>query len=614
MRRERVFLAVALALPVALVGAVEAVVRNVWDGGVIPVFVDAPVGDGRYVMPNPRLAVRWFPGEARPPAPSPELMRREKPARGLRVFVLGESAAQGFPYPRIGAFSRGLGALLRAAMPGDTVEVINLGIAATNSFATLDIVDELSAYAPDAIVYYGGHNEYYGAYGAGSSVGIPGSPGVGRFFLRLQSWHTVRLVNQLVARARARAAAPANPEAAAAADANFMGAVARDRAIEFGGRVYHRGVAQYEGNLRRVVRAARARGIPVYLASVASNERSHRPFVAAENAVADSVFGAATVALQRGDTATARDAFARARDLDQIRFRAPGAFVDVARRVAAEEGAIYVPVAEAFAAAAPGAMPGAESFLEHVHPNAAGSWLIARTVFAGMQASPPAGVAIAPVTPADEARYREGRGLTPFDTLVVSHRLRALTARWPFVAADAQGDYFGTYRPTDGYDSLAFFVAAGATSWEAAKMDVARRLEAAGDPGAALANYRSVMVDSPEFGAPWLASSELLVRAGRPAAADSVLAEAMSVAPTVAFAMARAQIASRDRRWRDAIRHLQFALSRQPTDPEVLYRMSLTSALAGDTLTARTMALRLARQSPTAPVHREWVRMLLSAP
>lgn len=607
MRRERLFRVLALLLPVAFFALLEGGVRLVWRAGATPVFVEAPVGEGRWLLANPALASRWFASEARPPAPSRELMRREKPARGFRVFVLGESTAQGFPYPRTGAFSRALAPMLRDLLPTDTVEVINLGIAATNSFSMLDILDELLEHRPDAIVYYGGHNEYYGAFGAGSAVGVPGSDGVARFFLRLQRLRSVRLANHLIGKARR------SGTAGAGADASFMGAVARDRAIALDGPVYARGVAQYEANLTRIVRRARRAGVAVYLASVASNERDHRPFSSPDNAAADSAFAAGTARLAAGDSSAARAAFARARDLDLIRFRAPSAFVDVARRVAAAEGAVYVPVAEAFAAQSPAGSPGRELFLEHVHPNAAGSWLIARTFLDRMVAEPPAGRRLEVERLAADHIYREGRALTAFDERVVHHRLRALTARWPFVPADSQGDHFGTYRHVDAYDSLAVLVAAGAKPWEIAKLEVGRLHEGRGVISEALAEYRGVALDSPEFGAPWRASGEALFRAGRFAEADSMLAVAMRLEPTVAVARGRAQIAAAERRWGDAVRHWQFVVGQSPNDPESIYRLSLALALAGDSTAARATAARLRGLRPTDPAHQVWVRMILSA-
>lgn len=609
MRRERIFLILALLIPVALFGALELGARIFWPEGRSPLFVPPPIAGGRYLVANPRIASRWFPREAEPPGPSTELMRREKPANGFRVFVLGESAAQGFPYPRTGAFSRALAPMLRDAFPTDSVEVINLGIAATNSFSMLDLVPDILAHAPDAIVYYGGHNEYYGAFGAGSSVRLPGSDGMARLYLRLQRLRSVKLAAHLIAKARSRGAVR-DP----AAEANFMGVVARDRAIALDERVYERGIAQYEGNLTRIVGKFRAAGVPVYLAGVASNERDLAPFSSPLNTVADSTYAAAVTRLAAGDSAGAHAAFARARDLDVIRFRAPAAFVDVAKRVAEREGAVYVPVAERFAAASPAGSPGKELFLEHVHVTAEGSFLIAEVFLEEMLESPPPGRRADRALLQDPEVYRRGRGLTPLDERVVHHRLRALTARWPFVPAERQGDYFGTQIPGDRMDSLAFRVAAGVLPWELAKMEAGRGLASAGAVDAALAEFGGVILDSPENPSPWRASGEVLLRAGRNAAADSMLAEAMRRAPSVEVALLRAQLATDERRWADAVRQWQFVDGRRPNDAEVLYRLSLTSALAGDSTGARSTAARLARLAPRNPAHRDWVRMILPAP
>ncbi len=610
MRRERIFLAVALLIPLALFGAIELGARMFWREGASPLFVTAPVAQGRYLVANPAIAARWFPLEERPPGPSAELMRRVKPARGFRVFVLGESAAQGFPYPRTGAFSRALAAMLRDALPGDTVEVINLGIAATNSFAMLDLVRDILHHEPDAIVYYGGHNEYYGAMGAGSSVRVPGSDGLARLYLTLHRLRSVRLASHLLAQLRRRGAPTRDP----AEEANFMGVVARDRAIEYDGPVYAQGVRQYEANLSRIVRGFRRAGVPVYLASVASNERDQRPFASPVNAAADSAFTRAEALLLAGDSAAARGAFAQARDLDVIRFRAPSAFVEVAQRVAAAEGASYVPVAEAFAAASPGGAPGASLFLEHVHVNADGSWLIAQTVMEAMVRTPPPGRRFDSALLAAPEVYQRGRALSALDERIVAHRLAALTARWPFVPAGEQQDYFGSYRPRDLMDSLAFAVAAGSTPWEVAKLEQARREVAAGRIDSGLLEYRSLMLDSPQFAVPWREAGEALVRADRSAEADSLLAEAFRLEPTVALARYRADLAGRERRWRDAAGAWQYIVGRDPNDPEGWYRLSLASALAGDSLAARAAAQRLARIAPNQPAYREWVRMLLTAP
>src|SRR5688500_20130638 len=138
-------------------------------------FVTAPVGNGQYLVANRGVARRWFVRERTPPAPMMEPFAARKPERAFRVFVLGESSTAGFPYPRNGTFSRALRDMLRDVMPADSVEVINLGIAATNSYALVDMAREVLAQSPDAVLIYAGHNEYYGSLGAASTENIVGT-------------------------------------------------------------------------------------------------------------------------------------------------------------------------------------------------------------------------------------------------------------------------------------------------------------------------------------------------------------------------------------------------------------------------------------------------------
>jgi len=601
-RRRWLFPALALSLPFLLLGAVEGGLRLTGRGATPPLFVEAPVGGGRYLVANPQIARRWFPGDARPPGPSPELMRREKPVRGFRVFVLGESAAQGFPWPRTGAFSRPLAQMLRDALPGDTVEVINLGIAATNSFAMLDLARELTAYAPDAIVYYGGHNEYYGALGAGSAVAGIGTPGLMRLVLRLQHLHLVRALTEAVASVRR----PTAPSTDLTAEANVMASVARDRAIVLDGPVYRRGIAQYEGNLRAIVAIFGEAGIPVYLAGVESNQRDQPPFVAEGNGPADSLFAVGTSALARGDTVAARDAFRAARDQDRVRFRAPSAFGEVVRRVAQTPGVVLVPSDSLLRVGSPGGIPGAGLFLEHVHFSAAGSLRVAGAVFEAMRRTPPPGrtwrtEAAAP------AVYDSMRALTALDARIAQHRVSALTVRWPFVASERSGDFFGSYRPVDGLDSLAFFVAAGAQPWEFAKLTLGRRLVAAGAVDAGLEEYAGVALDSPLFPTVWQLMGQAHLVARRWGAADTVFATAFALSPSAPLAAARAEAATADGRPADAVTHLEAAVRLTPRNPELLYRYSQALAAVGQRGAANEVAMGLARLGSNDPRHRAWV-------
>ena len=66
-------------------------------------------------------------------------MPAKKPAGAYRIFLFGESAAQGDPDPSFGA-GRYLQALLRERYPGMDFEVVCVAMTAINSHAILPIV------------------------------------------------------------------------------------------------------------------------------------------------------------------------------------------------------------------------------------------------------------------------------------------------------------------------------------------------------------------------------------------------------------------------------------------------------------------------------------------
>lgn len=598
---------------VALV-AVEGGLRLLRPDGGLPLFVSAPGTDGRYLMANPLVARRYFAGESAPPRPAAEPFAAERPEHAFRVFVLGESAAAGFPYPANGSFSRLLGDALRDVLPGDSVEVVNLAIAATNSYTMQDLADEVAAARPDLVLVYAGHNEYYGALGVGSSEGGGAGrarPTLVRGYLRLLRLRTFLALRDGVA----RLAAGDDGAGAAQSDsvASLMELLARDQQIPFGGDRYHAGLTQFEGNMERLVRRLRAADVPVFVASVASNERDLPPLASPANDApggARAAYAAARQALAAGDSAAAREGFARARDLDVVRFRAPGALDSVVRVVAERTGATYVPVAEAFAAASPAGSPGAELFLEHVHPNSRGYSLIARTFYEALERIRFLGRTASPDRLRPWSEYEAGRALTEFDERIAHHAQQTLLARWPFVPSDQQRDYRGSYRPRGVADSLAMLVSRGGIAWGEAKLRLAGHLEAIGDPAGAAAEYRGLVREAPLAGAPRVLLGRALLAAGQQAEAERTLREAMAIAPSADAAYQLGMSALERRELDSAIVLLEQSVRLDPGHTAALYQLSLSYGLARDLPRARATAARLARLRPDYPGLTGWMRVI----
>jgi lysophospholipase L1-like esterase len=596
-------------LPIVILLAIELVLRVTWRSGDLPLFVPATTDTPGYLVANRDIARRWFFAEQSPPVPIPDAFPAQKPARAFRVFVLGESTTAGFPYPHNGTFSRLLADALHDVLPSDSVEVINLGIPATNSYAIADIVDEVAAQHPDAVLIYAGHNEYYGALGAASTEGaLHVSPAVMRAYLRMQRSRIVFAMRQAVVWLKGRANRSQSLEQAP----SFMETLVADQNIELGGAVFRRGEAQFESNLDEVCRRFTAKGVRVFLASLASNVRDQAPLSAPQNTVAkgaDSVFGQARDALARGDTADARRLFVRARDLDVVRFRAPTAFNDVVRRVARDHGAVYVPVSEAFDSAAVAGIPGFDLFLEHVHPNVHGVALLAQTFFTALRSTSFVGRHADLTRLRPWAAYVQRMDLTPFDERVAYHTVQTLAVRWPFVPASASRDYRGTYHPTGVVDSASFLVSRG-YAWGRAKLALANWYATSGHVDSSAAELAGLARDAPLYSGPWELLGRVAAQAHEDSIAEDAFRHAVAIRPTLTSAVGVATLAMRRRDVGRAVEYFRLATSLDPTRPELLYELSLAYGAAHDLDNARATAVRLARMAPGFPGLADWLKTI----
>jgi tetratricopeptide (TPR) repeat protein len=306
----------------------------------------------------------------------------------------------------------------------------------------------------------------------------------------------------------------------------------------------------------------------------------------------------------------AREDFIRARDLDVVRFRAPSDLNDIVRRISAEEGAIYVPVAETFDSAATGHMPGSSLILEHVHPTIRGYALIGHAYFDALRAEGFAGRRSDLTALRDWSEYVVGQQLTPFDERVAEHTVATITSRWPFVSASEQRDYRGTYRPTGVLDSLALLVSRGGMTWQAAKLELAQAYAVAGAVDSSVAELEGLARDFPVSGAPLRLAARTLIAASQPEAAESLLIVAERRDPSAEGNYQLGLIAAGRRDFQRAIEFFERSLQIAPTQPDAWYRLSLAYGLTRNIEKARSTAMRANQLDPRVPGLAEWMRTI----
>lgn len=403
-----------LLVPLVLLAA-EFGLRLAGYGFAPDFFIPHPAaGPGRLVE-NPRYAWRFMsPTLARPP--EPVVFSARKPPGTCRVFIFGESAAEGDPAPPFG-FARLLEVLLRERRPGTRFEVINTAFTAINSHVIRPIARQCAGLEGDVWVIYMGNNEVIGPFGL--------TPVLGRAQLSLPLIRAgVALRATRLGQAATALADLVCPSEAAARGWGGM-SMFREYEVPADDPRLSGVYAHFERNLRDIVRYGRNSGAALVLCTVASNLRDFAPLGAAHRAGLDGktraqweqlyqagtdaeaagdlaraleVFNRAAVLddqfadlqfrlgrclLRAGRTNEARQHFVRARDLDTLRFRTDtrlNAIIRDTARTAAGPGGRLVDAEALFARASPDGIPGTEWFYEHVHFNFAGNYRLARAV------------------------------------------------------------------------------------------------------------------------------------------------------------------------------------------------------------------------------------------
>ena len=373
--------------------------------------------DGRpdYVGMNPEYAARYFNGFVPSVAYNPFLA--EKDNDSFRVVVLGGSSVAGFPFQFYYGFPEAMARRLSVYAAGQNVEVINLGMTAVNSYTLWDIKDAVVAIEPDAIVVYAGHNEYYGAFGAGSTLYSLGNIlWLKRAVLRLKHSVLYLALEKLLTGRGEKTGQPIGAD-----DRTLMARVVRDAAIERGDPTYLTGLDQFKKNMNAVVASATNHGIPVFIGTLVSNLSGQAPLGSNEAAQVGFEEG---ISVRSTDRERADSLFRDARDLDNIRFRAPSDINLIIERIAENDGVTLVDLREPFAEASETGIPGFDLFVDHLHPTTAGYDLIGEVFFEAIKYAP-------------GLRPNPGTWLfgTKMDPLAASHSsllIQRLLADYPF--------------------------------------------------------------------------------------------------------------------------------------------------------------------------------------
>lgn len=203
-------------------------------------------------------------------APLNNTIKAAKDDDVVRVYVLGGSAAQGFPHVNHG-LDRHLSAHLKAALPNKKIEVINTAMTSVNSHVVYEVARTLPKDSADYAIVLMGNNEVVGPYGPSTfSQNFLSSLGMIRALQALKRTHTWQAMAVLVQSMRPASGKQEMEWEGMQMFSEFSVAFDDPRLSD----VY----SHYENNLKDIIDILQDKNMHVILSSVPVNLRHSAPF------------------------------------------------------------------------------------------------------------------------------------------------------------------------------------------------------------------------------------------------------------------------------------------------------------------------------------------------
>lgn len=414
---------------------------------------------------NPDVAKRYFHSVKNVPESIQDVFAIKKDPNAYRVFVLGGSSAAGYPFMPLGSFSRYIRQRLEENYPNRIIEVVNLSLTAVNSYTIRDLIPDVLEQSPDLILIYAGHNEYYGALGVGSMESLGRSRGIVNFVLSLNSYKTTLLVRDFL-----KYIITLLPTDKSKQKGTLMARMAQNQRIDLGSEVYHLGIEQFTGNMKDVIKIAKEKNVPLVISTVASNLKDQRPFISdtkEDVKNADLYYNLANAAYNKGNFKSADSLYRLAKDLDQLRFRAPEEINDLIKNLASQNNLPLLDADFELSKLSPNGIIGNNLMTDHLHLTLQGYQDLGKLFYDKLNnvGLLPAGDPVYDFTIQDSVT-RANYYFSELDSTIADFKLKMLKNDWPFTIFHKSKNLNTIIKLNNGVDSLAYNFAIGKEEWE----------------------------------------------------------------------------------------------------------------------------------------------------
>lgn len=464
------FYLILLLLPVLLLILCEMFLRSIDYGKEFPQWTNYEKNVPGLIQLNPETARKYFTNIQAIPTSIGDPFDKEKKPNSIRIFVLGESSAAGFPFEPNGSFSRYLRDGLRLLYPSKNIEVVNAGISAISSFVIKDLLPGILAQKPDLILIYTGHNEYYGALGVSSTESAGSSSLLINLSMKLSKFKLYKLVANLINSVSSTVATKGEEQ-----DGTLMSKMAKDKLIPYQSDTYKAGIDQFKSNLEYILTECRDKNVPVILSTIVSNLRDMAPFESVKDKngmAANDYFQKANDFLKMGDTLKAKENFVKAKDADALKFRAPSEINNVIKSLALTYKCKLIDSEEKFNKISPLGIVGSNLLVDHLHPTLngyqiLGKYFIEEILNTAAFSEPEKKYSIEEL----DVRIRGNFAFSQLDSVIAKQRLASLMNGYPFNKDNRANAALPILKSS--IDSIAYNVVNEGLDWHKAHLQMA---------------------------------------------------------------------------------------------------------------------------------------------
>jgi tetratricopeptide (TPR) repeat protein len=629
--RKWIYRLIALMfVPILLLGGLEGALRLAGYGYDTSFFKTIRIGGRKFLVDNESFSLRFFPPQLMR-WPNPILMPATKPTNTYRIFILGESAAQGDPEPAYGAW-RYLEVLLRERYPDEHFEVVNVAVTAINSNVILPIARACARQHGDLWIIYMGNNEMVGPFGAATVFGAKAPPWpLIRLTLAVQETRVGQLLMSLARRVRG-----GSPNAAWGGMEMFVGnqLAPGDPRREV---VYR----NFQRNLRDILQVGLNSGAKIILNTVAVNLKDCPPFASLESsnlppaehtefnqrlaqarqqqtesnftaaaqlyrsaakldgAFADLQYRWGECLLAQNEFAAARKHFQLACDDDALPFRTDSRINDLIEKAGRNFSGANLDLFNAVGALetnVPAHILGQETFYEHVHFNFDGNYRLARAWAGQVERFLPDAVKQRPSGGwASQKTCERLLGLTDWNRSLVLQKAVVPRMQQPPLSTQFNNAWRLQAIERDMHELHQRMAAPGAeTNARAIYQDAlnhapndyllhenyAEFLESIGDTRQSASEWQQADRLSPNNPFAFCQAGRALARMGRETEAQTALTEAITLHPRYFEAwLELGKLCFAEKKYQPALKNYEQARQLQPNDPQVYYEMGRTLSL-----------------------------------